>query len=104
MDALYVTLYTGPKSLVNCQVLSVKDATWNVRLSAALDRVETLYATFWLDPTPVNCHVRVIDAAEDPITGELQAQITPIDLNVDERRRVVAALHGLGGYVRLRAS
>jgi hypothetical protein len=80
MDGLYVTLYTGPKSLINCQVLSVEDSRWDVRLSAALGTtIQTLYATFWLDPTPVNCHVRVLDSSEDPITGELRARITPLD-------------------------
>ena len=49
LDSLYVTLYTGPRSLVNAQILGIHNNRWDVRLSASLQRIETLFATFWLD-------------------------------------------------------
>jgi len=103
MDTLYVTLYPGPTTLVNAQLLHVHDNRWDVRLSASLNNVETLYATFWLSPAPVNCHVRVIESKEDPVTGELRASFLAIDLDVDERKRITSALLGLNDYVRLRS-
>jgi hypothetical protein len=103
MDSLYVTLYPSSKSIVNCQLLEVHNNRWDVRLSASLQNVETLYATFWLNPAPVNCHVRVVGSAEDPVTGELRASFVAIDLDNDERRRITASLLGCGeDYAPLR--
>lgn len=103
METLYVTLYPGPKSLVNAQLLNVHNDRWDVRLSADLHRVETLYATFWLDPVPVNCHVRIIDECEDPITGELRASFFAIDLSPQERKLITTALLGVKPNLQLRA-
>ncbi len=102
METLYVTLYPGPKSIVNGQLLHVYNDRWDVRLSAHLHRLDTVYATFWLNPTPVNCHVRIIDTNEDPVTGELRASFFALDLDPEERKRIASALVGLESYVRLR--
>lgn len=102
MDTLYVTLYPGPASIVNAQLLHVHDNRWDVRLSTSLTNVETAYATFWLNPAPVNCHVRIIESTEDPVTGELRASFVAIDLDADERKCITCALLGLNDYVRLR--
>jgi len=102
MDTLYVTLYPGPSSIVNAQLLHVHNNRWDVRLSTSLQNAETLYATFWLNPAPVNCHVRIIESKEDPVTGELRASFVAIDLDNDERKRITTSLLGLDDYVRLR--
>ena len=102
MEPLFVTLYPGPKEMVNAQLLNVHNDRWDVRLSGDIHRVETLYATFWLDPAPVNCHVRVIDTFEDPITGELRASFFAIDLSPEERLRIMKNLRNAGAYVALR--
>ncbi|MDE2482028.1 MAG: hypothetical protein KGN02_07540 [bacterium] len=103
MENLYVTLYPGPKSLVNCQILNIHNNRIDARLSAELPRVDTVFATFWLPESTINCHVRMIAASEDPITGELRASFHPLDLSDDENRKIRAALHDLHPYVRLRA-
>ena len=98
-----MTIYTGPKEMVNAQLVHVHHNRWDVRLSGELpSNVETLYATFWLSPAPVNCHVRLIDAHEDPATGEICASFNAVDLSLEERKRITTALLGLDDYVRLR--
>ena len=104
MENLFVTLYPSPKSLVNCQILNINDNRIDARLSAELPHVETMFATFWLAQTTINCHVRLIATTEDPVTGELRGSFHPLDLNDDESRKIRSALHDLHPYVRLRTA
>jgi hypothetical protein len=102
MESLFVTLYPGPTTIVNAQLLHVHVNRWDVRLSSGLGGAETMHATFWLDPAPVNCRVRIIDATEDLLTGELRASFNALDLDDEARKRITSALLGLNDYVRLR--
>jgi len=102
MDTVYVTIYPGPDTLVNAQVLHVHGDRWDVRLLAPIDALETAPVTFWLDPAPVNCRVRFIAAREDLATGDVRASFVTLDLNAKERKLITNALLGLDDYVRLR--
>jgi hypothetical protein len=72
METLYVTLYPGPRTLVNGLLLEIEDDRLHLRLSAEIEQLETLYATLWLEPAPINCHLRILERSDDPVTGELQ--------------------------------
>jgi hypothetical protein len=82
---LYVTLYPHPRTLVNGILLGIKHDRLDLRLSHELGHLDTVYATVWLEPVPINCHLRIIESSEDPVTGELRALAKPIDLNLAEQ-------------------
>jgi hypothetical protein len=103
MQCLYVTLYPGPDTLVNGQLLHVQADRWEVRASEALASFEAIPATFWLNPAPVNCHVRIVDSSEDPVTGEFRARFFALDMTPEDRQRAICALYGLDDDVRLRS-
>jgi hypothetical protein len=82
---LYVTLYPHPRTLVNGILLGMKDNRLDLRLSHELGYLDTVYATVWLEPLPIHCHMRVIESTEDPVTGELRVIAVPVDLNLAEQ-------------------
>ncbi len=102
MNTVFVSLYPGPTAIVNGQLLHVFANRWDVRLSADLGGYETMPATFWLDPEPINCCIRITDAREDLLTGELRASFNALGLDDEARKRIVSALLRLDDYVRLR--
>jgi hypothetical protein len=86
METLYVTLYPGPRTLVNGLLLEIEKDLLHLRLSGELEQLDTLYATLWLEPEPLNCHLRILESADDPVTGELRAVAKPVDLSREARR------------------
>jgi hypothetical protein len=92
METLYVTLYPSPRTLVNGLLLEIEDDRLHLRLSAEIEQLETLYATLWLEPAPINCHLRILESSDDPVTGELRAIAKPVDLSAQERSYLWARL------------
>jgi hypothetical protein len=86
METLYVTLYPGPRTLVNGLLLEIEKDLLHLRLSGELEQLDTLYATLWLEPEPLNCHLRILESTDDPVTGELRAVAKPVDLSREARR------------------
>jgi hypothetical protein len=46
----------------------------------------------WLEPAPINCHLRILESSDDPVTGELRAIAKPVDLSAQERNYLWARL------------
>src|ERR1700678_1301942 len=67
METLYVTLYPGPRTLVNGLLLEIEKDLLHLRLSGELEQLDTLYATLWLEPEPLNCHLRILESTDDPV-------------------------------------
>ncbi len=88
---LYVTLYPTPRHVVNGIVLGIKRDRLDLRLSSELEPLDTVYATVWLDPAPINCHLRIVESSEDPVTGEMRALAQPIGLDLNHTTRLVSA-------------
>jgi hypothetical protein len=86
METLYVTLYPGPRTLVNGLLLEIEKDLLHLRLSGELEQLDTLYATLWLEPEPLNCHLCILESTDDPVTGELRAVAKPVDLSREARR------------------
>lgn len=104
MDStLYVTLYPDPQHLINGILLGAKRDQLDLRLSSELEHLETVYATLWLEPAPINCHLRIVESNEDPVTGELRTIATPIDLNLAEQMALRVAI-ARGAYTTTFAS
>ena len=82
---LYVTLYPHPRTSVNGILLGMKQDRLDLRLSHEIGHLDTVYATVWLEPVPINCHMQIIESSEDPVTGELRALARPVDLNLAEQ-------------------
>ncbi len=101
MSTLDITLHASRRLTINGQLLDVRDDVWEIRPAANPAHVELVAATVWTDGEPVLLQLRIEQSIRNESTGELRLIARPIDLSVEDRRRVKDGL-APREYLRLR--